>query len=684
MVAANRDYKREINGYYVKLTKFLEVTGADPTSYHRSTKRAEKARSKLSNLSLRQFYELNVDVDDELARRMSEDDAKSLNFEMDDDELRIKRNTARKKLSSLSDSRFNELICDLISEVIARGFDKFEDGESDSVINKSNENTVTSSFNMSDLGSVTTRDETDLNNAPEVASQPTSASKSSTDDHFDFTEDTPAAPSSPSHTVHTEIPENSVPISDATDIPKEEQEADLNATPATAPTSAFQSSKIIPLKASIDWSDEDENDEEETPTKIESDIVQEMKVPIVQPVDTKNSDKTLSYDALVEENNRLKAALNNQAAPTSTSNHFYQANSSVDMKLLEKYVDNDLGCIPMGHLVKYHQTIEYFYQVLNGGAASHSDSGDAEDSLGTTLFKVIFQISKTVQHMIDLVDIPIFKREIILLKSAVSHAITAVRYYSMYGDILPKYTVHAALGDISFAICNLIKSAKLKDVSTSVGHSILTSIPETPLANIDIHKSLIHSTAAHSDIPIKQLKLTRNLQNHIAGDLRTPTKQIPKRNASRRKSGRLSFMNDTELHIPKRSASRPASKPSSQSSLAEMEQVTNVKEVVEETTKNVVSRNSSKGSRSNRSSVNRKSSKGGKPPKNKKRSSHATKGANSKTGDTPEHPFVAASPEPSKKSAKSAKKFTDKIKSFGNNNSLGFRVMHGDKAAKVK
>ena len=671
MVVAKRDYKREINGYYVKLTKFLEVMGADPASHHRNTKRAEKARSKLSNLSVRQFYELNVDVDDELARRMNEDDANSVNLEMDDDEFRIKRNTARKKLSTLSESRFNELICDLISEVIARGFDKLDNEEMD--LNKSNENTVTSSFNMSDLGSISTNNGADLNEAPEMLQQQADRDE----DEFNFAAETPILPSSPSHTVHTEIPEKSVPISDATEIQETEQVADLNGSPAAGVGSAFQSSKIVPLKASIDWSDEDD-DEEESPTKLEVDIVQDAKSSSAQVLDERDPDKTISYEALLEENNRLKAALNE-----TTQNKSYQANTSVDLKLLEKYVDNDLGCIPMNHLVKYHQTVEYFYQVLNDNVVGNSSSENRnEDSLGTTLFKVIFQISKTVQHIIDLVDIPIFKREVIFLKSAVSQAITTVRYFSMYGDILPKYTVHAALGDISFAICNLIKVAKLKDVPSSVGHSILTSIPETPLANIDIHKSLVQDSTTHSDIPIKQLKLTRNLQNHMVDDMRTPTKQIPKRSASRRKSGRLSFHNsitqgDAELRIPKRSASRPASKPSSQSSIIEGEQ--QPIPAPEKTATNL-SRKSSKGSRSNRSSMNRKTSKGGKS-RSKKRGSSAS--ANSKI-DEVSSPVVAASPVLSKKNTKSAKKFADKIKSFGNNNSLGFRVMHGDKTAKVK
>jgi hypothetical protein len=51
----------------------------------------------------------------------------------------------------------------------------------------------------------------------------------------------------------------------------------------------------------------------------------------------------------------------------------------------------------------------------------------------------------------------------VLLREAVSYALTTTRYYALYSNILPRIIVERAFGEVCFTLCDLISIAKLSD-----------------------------------------------------------------------------------------------------------------------------------------------------------------------------------------------------------------------------
>lgn len=84
--------------------------------------RAQKARAKLLKLSASQFYELSTDVYDELQRRLNTDPGQP-DYLLPKAGFHIKRNQARQKLANLSQTRFNDLVDDILFEIKRRGYD---------------------------------------------------------------------------------------------------------------------------------------------------------------------------------------------------------------------------------------------------------------------------------------------------------------------------------------------------------------------------------------------------------------------------------------------------------------------------------------------------------------------------------------------------------------------------------
>ena len=724
MPSHDNKYRDEIGQYYLKLTNFKQVTGDGLQGNNIKTKRAAKARSKLSSLSTRQFYELNVDVSDELSRRINEEDTNSITLNLMDKDSTEKRNNARKKLAALTDARFDELVNDLISEIELRGMNDVNLVENNE--QKPNDGTLISSFNASDIESapqdennelkpqttLENLDTEDLNENPiptPVVTEVNDRVKS-----LSVEENTDMNPlnvhNTQSSTDETRDGNNETQLNDAPAIITEDNETEK-------PDAFFQSSHIIPVKASIDWSDDDS---EESPTKLDQrsavdvDTTIDNQTPKNNKIHISQATNTSSYSDLLEENKRLKQELylskSRQDDKVATS---YANSGKIDMKIMEKYVDNDLGNVPMHLVEKFHETINYFYKCVNETDNISKNQENEEDSQDTTLFKVIFQISKIVSQIVELVDIPIFKQEVILLKAAISQGITSVRYFSMYGDLLPKLTIHAAIADISFAFCNLIKVTKLKIDPTLYPHSILSGVHGTPASKFQFPSTILdqHRNEKHEDdedykITVgKPLKLARNLQNHQVNSLETPSKiRTPKRNPTRRSSQKSSHRKSSQSDKYKNRSSMNSNRDNSKKDniIIESDQdefdfnktpTTMQRNYSENTTTSqpidkTVKRNSSSKSSmvsnqpsSRSSSVSRNNSK--RLSKGKWRNRKSKNNKNKEKGQIDDKP-VANSPDPTKTSKKSAKRFADKIKTFGNNNSLGLRMMPHEKTSEVK
>ena len=225
-------YHKEIHQYFLCLTKFLDITtfennnpnNENNTNDGSNSLRSQKARAKLLKLSPLQFYELCTDVTDELNRRIRESgyksgnntttaisnsnqDDKSKSYLLPEPNYHLKRNQARQKLSHLSQLRFSDLLGDILFELRRRGYH---------IVDFDNESILDSKMS-----------------SPEVIdSKDIDISKKMTNDNT----------------------ENAV-LYDTGNT------NDLNAS-APLP-SMIQSSLVIPQKASIDWSEEDEETGEE-------------------------------------------------------------------------------------------------------------------------------------------------------------------------------------------------------------------------------------------------------------------------------------------------------------------------------------------------------------------------------------------------------------------------------------
>lgn len=107
--------------YYKVLKQFLDISDdtASSTRNKSNSSRAQRAREKLLKLSSAQFKELSTDVYDELRRRIDESRTEP-DFLLPKLTFHPKRNQARQKLSSLPQSRFKDLVSDISFEIVRR------------------------------------------------------------------------------------------------------------------------------------------------------------------------------------------------------------------------------------------------------------------------------------------------------------------------------------------------------------------------------------------------------------------------------------------------------------------------------------------------------------------------------------------------------------------------------------
>lgn len=105
--------------HYKVLKQFLEILDDSSSKPKSSSSRAARAREKLEKLSTGQFKELSTDVYDELKRRIDESRSEP-DFLLPKLTFHPKRNQARQKLSSLPQTRFKDLVSDISFEISRR------------------------------------------------------------------------------------------------------------------------------------------------------------------------------------------------------------------------------------------------------------------------------------------------------------------------------------------------------------------------------------------------------------------------------------------------------------------------------------------------------------------------------------------------------------------------------------
>lgn len=102
---------------YIILSQFPNV------SVQSNSSRAVRAREKILQISSGRFQELGTDVHDELKRRInSNTTGNSPDYLLPNSSMCPKRNQARRKMSSLPQSRFRDLASDIWYEIERRGY----------------------------------------------------------------------------------------------------------------------------------------------------------------------------------------------------------------------------------------------------------------------------------------------------------------------------------------------------------------------------------------------------------------------------------------------------------------------------------------------------------------------------------------------------------------------------------
>lgn len=189
--------------HYKVLKQFLDISDDSTTRSKSNTTRAVRAREKLLKLSMAQFRELSTDVYDELKRRIDESNGEP-DFLLPKSTFHPKRNQARQKLSSLPQSRFKDLVSDISYEIERR----------------------------------------EIHVAPKVSASPIKSTSNSS-----ITQESP----------QRSIPSHDLPIDES----HEESPASHNAA-NNSQTIGIQPKTVIPNKANLTWSSDEEDAGDET------------------------------------------------------------------------------------------------------------------------------------------------------------------------------------------------------------------------------------------------------------------------------------------------------------------------------------------------------------------------------------------------------------------------------------
>ena len=588
-------HHRDIFHYYVSLKTFFEVTGENRD--RSNSTRAQKARAKLLKLSSSQFYELSTDVSDELQRRIGED-ANQPDYLLPKANFHMKRNQARQKLANLSQTRFNDLLDDILFEIKRRGFDKDLDAPRPPLpqpmkqeVSKDSDDTARTSTNSSSVTQV----------APNVSVQPSlvipkmaSIDWSSEEEEEEQVKEKPNEPEG-KQTSTDEKKETKPaldPIVTDSDLPDSQVLARDITSMARTPTTTHKNywdvndSPIIKVDNDIDnekgpeqlKSPEVQRAENNNPssemedkvkelTDLNSDLhlqIEDLNAKLAsltsekekekkEEKEEKEKEKNLKSNYTIDESFQKELlSLNSQIGELSIENenlkqkisefelHQKKNDNHNDLKItdgfISKYSSAD-GLIPAQYILNANNLIIQFTTRLS--AVPIGDSTAISHQIGEELFQILSQLSNLISQLLLSADLLQYKDQVILLKASLSHAITSIRYFSVYGPVLiPKIAVQAAVSEVGFAMCNLIDSAKIK--SDSNGESTTSNegnrqvleyssptatTPMTPTfpstSGINMKKGFINprkpasflNDVEEEESPVKPLKITQKAIN---------------------------------------------------------------------------------------------------------------------------------------------------------------------------
>ncbi|AJV80427.1 Spa2p [Saccharomyces cerevisiae YJM681] len=593
-------HHRDIFHYYVSLKTFFEVTGENRD--RSNSTRAQKARAKLLKLSSSQFYELSTDVSDELQRRIGED-ANQPDYLLPKANFHMKRNQARQKLANLSQTRFNDLLDDILFEIKRRGFDKDLDAPRPPLpqpmkqeVSKDSDDTARTSTNSSSVTQVAPN----VSVQPSlVIPKMASIDWSSEEEEEEQVKEKPNEPEGKQTSMDEKKEAKPAlnPIVTDSDLPDSQVLARDITSMARTPTTTHKNywdvndSPIIKVDNDIDnekgpeqlKSPEVQRAENNNPnsemedkvkelTDLNSDLhlqIEDLNAKLASLTSEKEKEKkeekeekekkekekekNLKSNYTIDESFQKELlSLNSQIGELSIENenlkqkisefelHQKKNDNHNDLKItdgfISKYSSAD-GLIPAQYILNANNLIIQFTTRLS--ALPIGDSTAISHQIGEELFQILSQLSNLISQLLLSADLLQYKDQVILLKASLSHAITSIRYFSVYGAVLiPKITVQAAVSEVGFAMCNLIDSAKIK--SDSNGESTTSNegnrqvleyssptatTPMTPTfpstSGINMKKGFINprkpasflNDVEEEESPVKPLKITQKAIN---------------------------------------------------------------------------------------------------------------------------------------------------------------------------
>ncbi|KAL3231722.1 hypothetical protein RNJ44_00257 [Nakaseomyces bracarensis] len=121
-------------------------------------------------------------------------------------------------------------------------------------------------------------------------------------------------------------------------------------------------------------------------------------------------------------------------------------------KFIDKFEGPKAG-IPYSHIIKL---VKCLNDLTTHFVAKKKD-WDIEG-----VFKTLSAINDTFRNMVLYLDIAAHKKQIFLLRLAISHMITTTRFFLSHSRNLPLLTVTSAISDVNFKICILVNHVGLK------------------------------------------------------------------------------------------------------------------------------------------------------------------------------------------------------------------------------
>ncbi|RCK63529.1 hypothetical protein Cantr_09739 [Candida viswanathii] len=285
--------EKDLVHHYKVLKQFLAISDDQQSRAKSNSSRAQRAREKLLKLSSAQFKELSTDVYDELKRRIDESRSEP-DYLLPKTSFHPKRNQARQKLASLPQTRFKDLVADISYEIERR----------DLHIERNLQHSYNHSISSNGSYSQQQQQQQQAQASKSHYRNPSLTSSSHNNNEFTGGFHSRLA----SHHLNDHIPKQI-----------EEEKADTQDTDETQTTSSknitlpnaeasnqsigIQSSQVVPTKANLTWSSDEEDEGEEGKARevVKKDASPEPNVAVPEPEpQSKDSGKESANEELVK------------------------------------------------------------------------------------------------------------------------------------------------------------------------------------------------------------------------------------------------------------------------------------------------------------------------------------------------------------------------------------------------